>query len=425
MNKSGAGLINWLFVIILVSGVIIFFVAGKETNGPISQSNTPIIAGKQVLFHVGDMLDEQKADELEKRFTRLNKKGVFNGTILYAEHGKEVYSGAFGYADFRKRDSMNIDDAFQLASVSKMFTATAIMLLQQDRKLDYEDTLGRFIPEFPYGNITIRQLLTHRSGLSRYMSLADKYWDVNKAISNEDVIDLFVKHIPAPYFKPDRGFHYCNTNYSVLASVVERISGLSFDEFVKRNIFDPLEMDHSFVYKLSADSAIPWQVPVGIPGYRYNRRGMVKVGNYYLNGVMGDKGVYSTVGDLFKYAQSLDNATLVSRENLEEAFAPGSPSYYKRKDNYGFGWRIKTDYDNTVYHFGWWKGFRTYFIRDMQNQRTLIALTNTHRGVSSGVFWDIIKDENRSDELMTIYHSLVVINKLMYPICRKVSILFE
>lgn len=406
MDRFRSGFLNWIVVITLLSGVLIFFVAGKETTNSAQTDKLVVVAGEQILYNVGDLMAEQKAVELKNRFSKLNKNGVFNGTILYAENGKEVYSGAFGFADFRKRDSMQVDDAFQLASVSKMFTATSIMLLQQQGKLDYDDTIGRFIPEFPFGNVTLRQLLTHRSGLSRYMSLADKYWDINKAIDNEDVIDLFVKYKPAPYFQPNKGFHYCNTNYAILASVVERISGQHFDVFVKQNIFGPLAMDHSFIYKLSKDSIIPNEVPVGVPGYYSYRRGMSKVGDYYLNGVMGDKGVYSTVGDLFKFALALDNATLVNRENLEEAFAPGSPSYYKRKDNYGFGWRLRAECDSTVYHFGWWKGFRTYFIRDMQNQRTIIALTNTHRGVSSSVFWDIIKDENREEELMTIYSSL-------------------
>lgn len=406
MERLRTGFLNWVLVVIMVSTVVIFFVAGKDSKESTEHTNRLLKVNPDTYYHMGDLMAHKKAAELDKRFARLNKRGVFNGTVLYAEQGKVVYEGAFGYADFRKRDSMQLDDAFQLASVSKMFTATAIMLLQQQGKLQYDDSLGKFIPGFPYGNISIRQLLNHRSGLSRYMSLADKYWNINKPISNEDVIDLFKKYKPAPYFKPDKGFHYCNTNYALLASVVERITGEGFDAFVESHIFKPLGMDHSFIYNLSHDSIIRYEVPVDVPGYRYTRRGWRKVGDYYLNGVIGDKGVYSTVNDLFKFAQALDNATLVNRENLETAFSPGSPSYYKRKDNYGFGWRIKTSADSTVYHFGWWKGFRTFFIRDMENQRTLIALTNTHRGFSSGILWDIINDKESTKELLDIYASL-------------------
>ncbi len=318
----------------------------------------------------------------------------------------KVFKEAYGYEDFRKKDSLQLNAAFQLASVSKMFTAAAIMVLKERGKLQFDDTLTKFIPEFPYYGITIRQLLDHRSGLSRYMSLADKYWDINKPINNEEVISLFVKYKPDPYFKPDNGFHYCNTNYALLASVVERISGQPFDVFVRENIFNPLEMDDSFVYNLRGKEDINSKISVGVPGYDYRRRRLVEVGDYYLNGVMGDKGVYASVEDLFKFNQALDNGTLVTVSTLEEAFTKGSAQYYKRKDNYGFGWRIRESADSTAYHFGWWKGFRSFYIRDMKNNRTIIALTNTHHGFSSSILWDIIEDKNRTQDLLKIYNSL-------------------
>ncbi len=396
-------------IIIAVAGVLLVylvFFSGKKSGVTEPMAPVPFVADTSIYYSVQGRYARQQARALDDRFDRLNRRGVFNGTVLYAEYGQEVYKGAFGYADFRKRDTLEVDDAFQLASVSKMFTAYAIMVLKQDGRLDYDDLLTLYVPEFPYEGVTIRQLLTHRSGLSRYMSLADQHWDINRPIRNEDVIDLFVKYRPAPYFKPDDGFHYCNTNYALLASVVERISGLPFDVFVKQRVFDPIGMDHSFIYHIQDDSVIRYEVPVGVPGYRARGRGLAKVADYYLNGVMGDKGVYSTVEDLFRFSLALDNGYPVALAELDEAFAPGSPGYYRRKDNYGFGWRIKDAHDSTAYHFGWWKGFRTYFIRDMKNQRTLIALTNTHSGVSSGVLWDIIEDAGREEKILDIYASL-------------------
>jgi CubicO group peptidase (beta-lactamase class C family) len=383
----------------------LFFVGGK--NHPvIPGSITKYTIPKNLIYNIDEIYADQRHEEINKKFNRLNKLGIFNGTILYAENDQIIYKGAHGWADFRNKDSLSTSSSFQLASVSKMFTAMAIMILQEDGKLNYDDTIGIYISEFPYPEITIRQLLTHRSGLSRYMSLADKYWDINTPINNEDVIDLFAKYTPAPYFKPDDGFHYCNTNYAVLGSIVERISGQSFDEFAKANIFDPLGMENSFVYNLNQDSVIPASIDAGVPGYKYGGRYARKMGNYYLNGVMGDKGIYSSIEDLYKFSKALDKGTLVRKSTLDEAFAPGSPSYWKRKDNYGFGWRIKEDRDSTIYHFGWWKGFRTYFIRDMKNHRTLIALTNTHKGLSSAVLWDIIENEGREEEILDIHKSL-------------------
>ena len=395
-------------IIIVISTLLVYlvFFSGKKAAVPETKNDITFVADSSIYYNVQNIYARKKAAELDKRFQRLNKRGVFNGTVLYAEYGQEIYKGAFGFEDFRKRDSMDINSAFQLASVSKMFTAYAIMVLAEEGRLDYDDTITKFIPEFPYSGVTVRQLLTHRSGLSRYMSLADKHWNINKPIRNEDVIDLFVKYQPAPYFKPDDGFHYCNTNYALLASVAERISGQPFDEFVKEKVFEPIGMDDSFIYHIGNDSVIRYEVPVGVPGYRARGRGLTKVADYYLNGVMGDKGVYSTAEDLFRFSLALDEGYPVSLSALEEAFLPGSPKYYRRKDNYGFGWRLKESHDSTAYHFGWWKGFRTYFIRDMKNQRVLIALTNTHSGVSSGVLWDIIENGEKSEKIIDIFAAL-------------------
>ncbi len=390
---------------LFVFAVYFTFFSGKKKEENIPEY-IPNITADSIYIDINKIYNSEKASELNSRFKRLNKKGVFNGTVLYAENGEVVYKGAFGYSDFRKKEKLTTESAFQLASVSKMFTAMAIMILQEEGELEYDDTVTKFIPELPYHGVTIRNLLTHRSGLSRYMSLADKYWDINKPISNEDVIKLFVKYKPSPYFKPNNGFHYCNTNYALLASVVERITGEPFDVFVKERIFEPAGMDHSFVYTNKNDTVIRSQVPVGVSGYRNSRRRLVKVGDYYLNGVVGDKGVYSTVEDLYKFSKALDNETLVGSATLRQAFTPGSPKSWRRKDNYGFGWRIKTKADSTVYHFGWWKGFRSFFIRDMANNRVIIALTNTHHGMSSQVLWSIIEDKDRPKKIENIYASL-------------------
>jgi len=395
-------------VIIILSAVGLYFIfiygKFKPDYTPLSKEKLSRI--NKVYHDIHEITSKGKAEDIKKNFQKQHHRGNFNGTVLYSEFGKVVYSDAFGFSDFRKGDSLSLHSAFQLASVSKMFTAMAIMLLKERGVLDYEDTITQFIPEFPYQGITIRMLLNHRSGLPRYMSLADKYWDVNKPINNEQVIDLFVKYKPYPYFKPDDGFHYCNTNYALLASIVERITGKAFDVFVKEEIFDPLEMNDSFIYNLRGDSVIHYQIPVGVQGYKYAGRYARKFGDYYLNGVMGDKGVYSSVVDLYKFNCALDSGTLVGLVTLEKAFEPGSPKYYKRKDNYGFGWRIRDNTDSTAYHFGWWKGFRSFYIRDMKNQKTLIVLTNTSKGFPSSILWDIMDEENRINDLISIYSGL-------------------
>jgi CubicO group peptidase (beta-lactamase class C family) len=394
------------FIVVgLLALVFVFFISGKDKA--ISMFTRPhFVAGENIFYDVHQIYAEVKSKELDSIFTKYYKMGAFNGTVIYGEHGGEIFKKAYGYSDFGEKTPLNTSSSFQLASVSKMFTATAIMLLEEQGKLKYDDYITTYIPEFPFGKVTIRHLLNHRSGLANYMYLADNKWNVAWPLGNEDMIDLFVQYKPECYFQPDKSFQYNNTNYALLACLVERITDEPFDKFAKENIFEPLEMDHSFVYCLTVDSLIGGIVPVGVPGYQTRNGRFVKMENNYLNGVTGDKGVYSTVEDLYKFSRALDQGTLVKPSSLEAAFTGGSPASKGNKDNYGFGWRIRKDMDSTVYHFGWWKGFRTYFIRDMKNEKVLIVLSNTTKGFPSDVLWNIVKDNSTRDELLSVYDNL-------------------
>ncbi len=349
--------------------------------------------GSNIFRNPDSAIIRKKATELDKKFKRLVRLTGFNGTVLYAEKGKIILQKAYGYQNVRRRKvPLTVSDAFQLASVSKMFTAMSIMILKNDGKVVYDDDIRTYLPNFPYEGVTIRELMTHRSGLPRYMSLALKEWKNKKIpMDNDEMLDLFVEHVPKMYFSPNSGFHYCNTNYAMLANIVEAVSGMHFEDFVKTRIFEPLKMKNSFVYNMRKDSVVPLYIDEGVPGYYRRGWHWRKMTNEYLNGVVGDKNIYTSVGDLYKYDRALDNFTLLPDSVIREAFKGGSPSYWKRKNNYGFGWRIKENMDSTVFHFGWWKGFRTFYIRDMKHQKTLIVLTNKDKGPGSANFWNIIK----------------------------------
>jgi CubicO group peptidase (beta-lactamase class C family) len=392
-----------VFIVIITA---VFFIAGKDKTVNSSPVKSGFRVAENLFFKVHKLISDKRTAKLDSTFRALNKKGVFNGTVIFAEYGEVVFEGAYGWANFRTKDTLSIDDSFQLASVSKMFTAYAVMLLKQEGKLRYDDPVQKYIPELPYPGVTVRHLLNHRSGLANYMWLADQYWNTDKPIDNEQVIDYFEKYKPNPYFNPDNGFNYSNTNYAILASVVERISGESFTVFMKERIFDPLGMDNTRILDLNGDTILSEFVPIGVPGHKTGSNYAKEMNNNYLNGVVGDKGVYSTVEDLLKFNIALDQGSIVGFAELEEAYKPGSPKISQFKDNYGFGWRLRHDMDSTVYHFGWWKGFRTFFIRDMKNQRVLIALTNTHHGVSSEVFWGIMKNDQDPDEWVKAYSDL-------------------
>ena len=332
----------------------------------------------------------KKADIIDSIFSTLQVKGGFNGCVLYGEKGRLVFKKAYGYDDYKIKKRLTTSSSFQLASVSKMFTAMAIMILKEEGQLDYDDSVRQYFPELPYTGITIRHLLNHRSGLPDYMHFSDNLWDQDKPLTNNDMIRIMAGNKPPRYFSAGNGFDYCNSNYALLASIVERITNKPFGQFISEYIFDPLSMDDSFIYQLEEGQDIPQYVPVGVAGHRSGRSLPRVEQNHYQNGVVGDKGVYASVEDLFKWDQALYQGLLVSDETLQEAFSPGSPKISKWKDNYGFGWRIKADRPRTVYHYGWWKGFRTYFIRDLYQEKTIIVLTNTTRSLSAAVLYDIL-----------------------------------
>ncbi|WP_227006282.1 serine hydrolase domain-containing protein [Rufibacter latericius] len=315
--------------------------------------------------------------QLDSVFKHFHKRRGFNGTVLVTKYDKVIYKNAFGLADFYKKDSLTVETAFQLASVSKQFTAMAIMMLKEDEKLSYDDSVQQYFPDFPYHGITIRQLLTHQSGLSNYTYFSDKLWpDRNKNLTNQDVVNLMVAHRPQPYYPPNTHFDYSNTGYSLLASIVEKVSEMPFASFLRERIFEPLEMKHTFTY--SPDVAtLTGKIATGHTRFRQKRT------SDYLDTVLGDKGIYSTVDDLYKWDQALYTQKLVSKETLEEAFT-GSILNKKKKqtEDYGFGWRIRPleNGDTAVYHGGLWHGFSSYLLRNPKEHSALIILSNLPNG---------------------------------------------
>ena len=217
-------------------------------------------------------------------------------------------------------------------------------------------------------------LLNHRSGLPNYMYFSDSLWvDRKTIIHNDEMLDLMIKYHPPHYYIPNYRYNYCNTNYGLLAEIIEKASGQSFADFMKQEIFNPLGMHDAFVYdpeKIKEEN----EIVIG-----YTKRGR-RAENTYLNGVVGDKGIYASVEDLFKWDQAMYRGYLVTNETLKLAFKAQHKDL-RIWDNYGYGWRLdlQNPEDRIVYHSGWWKGFRTYFIRKIDQEKTIIVLTN-HEG---------------------------------------------
>ena len=338
----------------------------------------PVLNVDSLFFDMNKAIVAKRIKQADKVFTDLSNNGL-NGVVLYAEQGQVIYEKAFGWRDLTKRqkDSLRIDDAFQLSSDSKMFTAEAIMLLKAEGKLDYDTDIKKYIPEFPYEGVTVRMLLTHRSGLPRYDSMADEFWsDRKKPFSNEALIKMLIDKKPEPYGPPDGSYFYNNINYALLATVVERVSQQHFEDFMRERIFEPVGMNNSYIYSMREENEVSMYVPTDVQGHDLYKKGPMKTQNDYLNGVMGDKIMYSTVEDIWKYNQALDAHLLLPDSLQAEAFVPGSPDW-KNGENYGFGWRLSQEYPDIYFHFGWWKGYRSAIIRDVRRHRFLVILCNT------------------------------------------------
>ncbi len=324
-----------------------------------------------------DSISDDRSVKVDKYFSNKFKRGVFNGNILFAEKGKVIISKSYGYAHVRNKEKLTSKHTFQLASASKPFTAIATLQLIEKGLLSFDDSVKKFFPEFPYSDIDIHQLLSHRSGMSQYTHFCDRpdsIWPKkDSTITNENVLQIMTDIVPLINYAPNKRYYYCNTNYLILASIIEKVSGTTFEQYLSDNIFIPLGMNSSVVYNRTNRD----QLVLPVQGYE----GKIPWEDVYLNGCVGDKGVYSSVDDLLKFDRAL-NANFLISDSLKTLAYEGKSKTFKRIQNYGYGFRIKNHpkIGKIVFHTGWWKGFRIYFIKVMKNDRTIIVLNNIKRG---------------------------------------------
>ena len=311
--------------------------------------------------------------KLDSLLKRIHKRHDFHGTILVAKNEKIVYQNQIGIANFKKKTPLNKQSLFQLASVSKQFTAAAIMLLNERNQLKLTDTVNKYFPDFPFKSVTIKNLLNHTAGLPKYFWIAEHEWGKKNAPTNSEMMAFLPSSNVQRFFKPGRNFDYSNTGYFVLASIVEKVSGSSFSSFLKTNIFEPLQMKHSHVYSFENDSIKKNQ----LYGYRlYRGWRHIKIPGTVNDAIVGDKNVYTTAEDLFKWTQGLNSGNLLTKESLALMYSKGE-TVYGRKVPYGFGFRIDTKGKHNVYHYGKWNGFSAGLTKYLEDDLVIIVLEHT------------------------------------------------
>jgi CubicO group peptidase (beta-lactamase class C family) len=316
---------------------------------------------------------QSKAEELDRLFTFYNRHGMFNGAVLAAEKGEVIYEKAFGFADFDKKTPLTKSSIFSIGSITKPFTATAIMILKERGALKYADPIVKYFPQFPpYAkDITIHHLLAQTSGLIDYLSrglgLLTKFPEVTDSLVLENLASQ-----SSLQFKPGEEFRYSNSNYVLLAQIIEKTAKKSYGNFITENILTPLRMNQTFVYEGSEDTLE--QSAKSYVNYWEQEKE-----NYRIK-TSGDGNIYSTPGDLFKFAEGLFSQQLVGAETFEKVFEESAFKYRseKKKSKYGYGWEIVNSPTGKIaYHRGKIAGFSCQFWHNLETDSTLIVLCNT------------------------------------------------
>ena len=355
---------NYFFVLIFFSFLIV-----NCNQSETEQKKNTLTEKPSCISKIDSVKFKPEIYRLDTLFKKLYLANQFNGNVLIARGNKIIYQKSFGYRIKEKNQLLNDTTLFQLASVSKVITSIGILLLYEQGKLNLDQPVSDFLPEFPYQKITIRNLLSHRSGIPNYPYFCDQLLkDKTTILSNQDILDLIVKQPTMCVLKPNKRFNYSNTNYALLALIIEKISQKSYSDFLKQELFIPLGMKHTFTHH-----NVDFFETNFSQGYTQTFK---LVPHDRFDGVLGDKGIYTTTYDLFLLSSALFQNKLLSSQTQELAYTPYSPE--KKTSNYGLGWRMnKMDSpDKEIFHNGWWHGYRTAFHRRLSDSTTIIILSN-------------------------------------------------
>jgi len=306
-----------------------------------------------------------------------------NGSVLLAFGDQVFYKKEVGFKRLAKKTPENAIDhetLFELASISKQFTAVAILQLYEAKKLNLNDNVTMFLPNFPYGNITIRHLLTHTSGLPEYMDFPEKDFNKSEPLSNAQLYKYLERVKPKILSQPGTRFKYINTNYALLTSIVEQITEIPFEQYVRKEIFTPAGL-HLACFATELEDKT-----------NYTKGHLANLSErpfHFQNGVIGDKGIYANVDEIYRWMKAfLIDYKILSKNVVEQAIQPqntllkGNPSEY-----YGYGLRIESEGDTgyLVYHGGLWRGFQNNMVYRPSDQYIFIVLSNLRNGAPIGV----------------------------------------
>ncbi len=314
--------------------------------------------------------DAERIATIDRWLTQLSEKLKFNGGVLVIIDGKVSLSNTYGFTDHTASEKLDAHSAFQLASVSKQFTAAGVLRLAEKGLLNLDDPVNKYLAPFPFENVSIRHLLNQTSGIpDRYMQLAKQHRkSIGDVLTTSKVVELVAKYSKAAR-APGEAMEYSNTNYILLAAVVESITGLSFEQYMSQELFQPLGMSDTRVWNLVSKDRAPNQTSDFL---QFGRK-RVAIKTPWLDGVAGDGAVYCSLHDFVIWDQFWNGNQLVSDSLLQQALK--QPTLHDgTKSDYGFGWGVEPNYHH---HAGAWLGAFTYIARYPSSKKCLVILDNS------------------------------------------------
>lgn len=352
----------------------------SKTEKPDYQSKLPNYSNVKLdkVFSDADRQLDNKAQilsQINNYYDMVWERGNLSGSFLVAKGDDILVEKYRGFGRENSQMPIDKDTPLHVASVSKTMTAMAVLKLVEAGKLSLEDDLTKFFPKFPYPNITVFSLLSQRSGLPKYehfdQSIKPKPAELDKAfITNQDVLNILERDKPELARPSNTGFMYCNTNFALLALIVEKVTATPFPQAMQEILFKALGMDHSFIFQEK-------DIPTAAQSFYNGQNRLYPLDNLDL--IYGDKNVYTTPRDLLKFSTAMFSDDFLKPELKAKIFEP----YSNEKagvNNYGLGFRMKV-FDNgekLTYHNGWWHGSNTVFVHLLKSKVTIVALGNKY-----------------------------------------------
>jgi len=331
-----------------------------------------------ILIQIGGN-SQTRVERLDSLMLHLYNTNQFLGSVLVIESDSTIYKKSLGWADFEKRDTLTNSTPINLASISKHFTATAVLLLVQEGKISLTDEITDYIPELSYDNILIEHLLYHTSGIKDYEGISAVFTRKGDFMDNSALVKLYAEKDKKLKFEPGEKYKYSNTGYVLLATIVERVSKMTFTEFVEQNIFSSSKFLDTYVYNINQHyESIAWSYT---PSYK--RADQTRSGKHfsYYDAITGDGAICISNNDMEKWAKLLNDKGIIADSLFDQSITSGLLNNGD-STHYGYGWDL---IEGNYGHTGGWHNFATYYFKDVHNNRVYsVNMTNNPKN------WDAI-----------------------------------